>query len=168
MPPAGDAGPARAPRPQVAALATPKRQHLAPDDLFLLSNFVRASESFRLSESFSPVCLPKFNPGAFVYAYVSYIAPSICLVLVSPASDSFYALAEARKVIEAAITRDKVLLALFAALQARTPRPAVPLPAGSLSPTGRHQPCAKVASPPPPLAAAWLASAVNTTVSRRR
>lgn len=34
----------------------------------------------RLSESFSPVCLPKFNASAFVYAYVGYLAPSICLV----------------------------------------------------------------------------------------
>lgn len=119
---------------QVVAVATPKRQPIHPDDLFLLTNFVRASESFRrglppgapraahsrgtcaalprspcfsgdkrregsdrhvtpranpllpcfahrrLSESFSPVCLPKFNASGFVYAYVGYLAPSICLV----------------------------------------------------------------------------------------
>lgn len=38
---------------QVVAVATPKRQPMHPDDLFLLTNFVRASESFRRA-SFPP------------------------------------------------------------------------------------------------------------------
>jgi hypothetical protein len=46
-------------------------------DLLLLSNFVRASPSFRLSESFSPVCLPHYNPAAFLHTYIAYLDPEV-------------------------------------------------------------------------------------------
>lgn len=36
--------------------------------------------SCRTSESFSPICLPRYNPMAFLYAYVHYLDVSgICL-----------------------------------------------------------------------------------------
>jgi hypothetical protein len=116
---------------RLVASATPKRAPLHPDDVLLLGNLVRASDSFRTAESFSPVCLPRYNAGAFVYAYVAYLAPAALLVLLTPAPDAFYALAEARRAIEAALTRDKVLLAVFSAMQ-RGPLTltALPRPAG--------------------------------------
>ena len=60
----------------VAALAQPRARPLAADDLLLLSSFVRRTGSFRAApESFSPVCLPRFNPSAFLHAYVAYLQP---------------------------------------------------------------------------------------------
>jgi hypothetical protein len=116
---------------RLVASATPKRGALHPDDVLLLANFVRASDSFRTAESFSPVCLPRYNAAAFVYAYVAYLAPAALLVLLTPAPDAFYALADARRAIEASLTRDKVLLAVFSAMQ-RGPMTltALPRPAG--------------------------------------
>ncbi len=60
----------------VAALAQPRARPLPADDLLLLSSFVRRTASFRAAlESFSPVCLPRFNPSAFLHAYVAYLQP---------------------------------------------------------------------------------------------
>lgn len=98
-------------RQHVVAVATPRRATtMHPDDVIILANFVRASESFRNNpESFSPVCLPQFNAGAFVYAYVAFLEPGVCLVLVSTQNDSFHALAEARVGVEEALRVDGLL-----------------------------------------------------------
>lgn len=57
----------------MAALAQPRAQPLAAADLLLLSSFVRRTGSFRAAtESFSPVCLPRYNASAFLHAYVAY------------------------------------------------------------------------------------------------
>ena len=57
----------------MAALAQPRAQPLAASDLLLLSSFVRRTGSFRAAaESFSPVCLPRYNASAFLHAYVAY------------------------------------------------------------------------------------------------
>lgn len=49
----------------VASIATPRRAPpVDPDDVIILANFVRSSESFKNNpENFSPVCLPHFNAG---------------------------------------------------------------------------------------------------------
>ncbi|CAI5517948.1 unnamed protein product [Closterium sp. Naga37s-1] len=60
---------------EVVTVAHRKREPLHSDDIFLLLNFLNASDSFRTSpESFTPVCLPHYNPAAFLYAYVHYWA----------------------------------------------------------------------------------------------
>ena len=59
---------------RVVALAQPRAQPLDPADLLLLASFVTGSDSFRAaSESFSPICLPAYNPSAFLHAYVQYL-----------------------------------------------------------------------------------------------
>ena len=59
---------------RVIALAQPRAQPLAPADLLLLASFVTGSDSFRAAaESFSPICLPAYNPSAFLHAYVQYL-----------------------------------------------------------------------------------------------
>ncbi|KAK3263019.1 hypothetical protein CYMTET_28154, partial [Cymbomonas tetramitiformis] len=63
----------------------------------------------RLSESFSPVCLPKFNPAVFMYSYICYLEEDVCLLLLSSAPDSFYDLAEARQSIEANLKAHDVI-----------------------------------------------------------
>jgi hypothetical protein len=95
----------------VVSMATPRRApSVDPDDVIILANFVRSSESFKSNpESFSPVCLPRFNANAFVYAYVAFLEPEVCLVLVSTQNDSFHALAEARVGVEEALRVDGLL-----------------------------------------------------------
>ena len=72
-----------------------------PWDLLLLANFVLSSPSFHENEGFSPVCLPEYDDRRFVYCYVSFIRPQVCLVLVDEMASSFHYLSEAREVFEA-------------------------------------------------------------------
>ena len=59
---------------RVVALAQPRAHALHAHDLLLLSSFVLGSDSFRAAaESFSPICLPHFNPTAFLHAYVRFL-----------------------------------------------------------------------------------------------
>eukprot|EP00879_Flechtneria_rotunda_P009337 GHRR01009776.1.p1 GENE.GHRR01009776.1~~GHRR01009776.1.p1 ORF type:complete len:553 (+),score=217.36 GHRR01009776.1:549-2207(+) len=44
-------------------------------DLQLLSNFANSNYALRHSESFAPLCLPNFQPNAFVHAYITCIEP---------------------------------------------------------------------------------------------
>ena len=61
---------------RLSVRAAGKSTTLHPDDVIALSTFVRSSESFRRNtQSFSPVCLPKFDADAFVYAYVADLEP---------------------------------------------------------------------------------------------
>jgi len=50
----------------------PKKQSVHPLDMHLIINMV-TSTSFRSVESWSPICLPKYNSRGFLYAYVSYL-----------------------------------------------------------------------------------------------
>jgi hypothetical protein len=104
---------------RLVASAQPRRAAaLHPDDVLLVCTLVRGARSFRdASESFSPVCLPRYNSAAFVYAYVAWLAPVACLVLLTPSPEGFPGCAEARKTVELAFTREKVLLAVFSAQQ---------------------------------------------------
>nr|QHI06661.1 sand protein [Taxus mairei] len=77
--------------------------------MLLLSNFVSSSESFRTTESFSPICLPKYNAMAFLYAYVQYIEVDTYLVLLTTNSESFFHLKECRIRIENVLVKSKVL-----------------------------------------------------------
>ena len=51
--------------------------------IHLLMNFVSSSSSFRTGESWTPVCLPRFNDRGFLHAHVCYVAKDVCLVLLS-------------------------------------------------------------------------------------
>ena len=57
----------------IVALAQSRAHVMHPHDLLLLVNLVRSNESFRQAQTFTPVCLPHFNPGAFLHAYVQYL-----------------------------------------------------------------------------------------------
>ena len=59
---------------RVVALAQPRAHPLHAHDVLLLSSFVLGSDSFRAAaESFSPICLPRFNPSAILHAYVRFL-----------------------------------------------------------------------------------------------
>ncbi|KAK1286403.1 hypothetical protein QJS10_CPB20g00940 [Acorus calamus] len=94
---------------KVVSLVGAQKASLHPDDMLLLANFVLSSESFRTSESFSPICLPKYNPMAFLYAYVNYFDDDMYLILLTTSSDSFYHLKDCRIRVEKVLVKSNVL-----------------------------------------------------------
>ncbi|KAL0460195.1 UNVERIFIED_CONTAM: Vacuolar fusion protein MON1 [Sesamum latifolium] len=94
---------------KVISLVGAQKASLHPDDILLLSNFIMSSESFRTSESFSPICLPRYNPMAFLYAYVHYFDMDTYLVLLTTSSDAFYHLKDSRIRIESVLLKSNVL-----------------------------------------------------------
>ena len=46
---------------RLITLVRMKKYYIHPADLHLIFNFVNSSESFKLSESWAPICLPKFD-----------------------------------------------------------------------------------------------------------
>ncbi|KAI0801948.1 DUF254-domain-containing protein [Irpex lacteus] len=60
---------------RVVTLVRPKKHSIHPSDLHILINTVQSSSSVNSSAAASwlPICLPKFNPAAFVNAYVTFL-----------------------------------------------------------------------------------------------
>ncbi|XVE59096.1 hypothetical protein DITRI_Ditri05aG0017700 [Diplodiscus trichospermus] len=94
---------------KVISLVGAQKASLHPDDMLLLSNFVMSSESFRTSESFSPICLPRYNPMAFLYGYVHFLDVDTYLMLLTTSSDAFYHLKDCRIRIEMVLLKSNVL-----------------------------------------------------------
>ena len=58
-----------------------------------------SSISFRSAESWTPICLPKFNDTGFLHAHVSYLpndSPA-CLLLFSTDKEKFFSLHECQQ-----------------------------------------------------------------------
>ncbi|CAL1713268.1 unnamed protein product [Somion occarium] len=60
---------------RVVTLVRPKKHSIHPSDLHILINTIHAPSILNSSASASwlPICLPKFNPSAFVNAYVMFL-----------------------------------------------------------------------------------------------
>ncbi|KAL6067111.1 Vacuolar fusion protein mon1 [Balamuthia mandrillaris] len=78
----------------------PRRHLLHPEDLQLIFNFINSSTSFRNSESWTPLCLPKFNDKGYLHAYVCYLMEDLCLLLISINNELFFRLSESKRVID--------------------------------------------------------------------
>ncbi|KAK6936048.1 FUZ/MON1/HPS1, first Longin domain [Dillenia turbinata] len=91
---------------KVISLVGAQKASLHPDDMLLLANFVISSET---SESFSPICLPRYNPMAFLYAYVHFLDVDTYLMLLTTSSDAFYHLKDCRVRIETVLLKSNVL-----------------------------------------------------------
>ncbi|KAK2370818.1 vacuolar fusion protein MON1 protein [Trifolium repens] len=96
-------------RHKVISLFGPQKASLHPDDMLLLANFVMSTESFRTSDAFSPVCLPRYNPLAFLYACVHYFDDDTYLLLLTTNSDAFHHLMDCRIRIESVLLKSNVL-----------------------------------------------------------
>ncbi|OAY72133.1 vacuolar fusion protein MON1 homolog [Ananas comosus] len=94
---------------KVISLVGAQKASLHPDDILLLANFILSSESFRTSESFSPICLPRYNPMAFLHAYVHFLDADTYLILLSTRSDAFYHLKDCRVRIQDVLLKSNVL-----------------------------------------------------------
>ncbi|XP_040382936.1 vacuolar fusion protein MON1 homolog isoform X2 [Oryza brachyantha] len=95
---------------KVISLVGAQKATLHPDDIFLLANFILSSESFRTSESFSPICLPRYNSMAFLYAYVHFFDENTYLTLLTARSDAFYDLKDSRSRIQNVLLKANVLV----------------------------------------------------------
>uniref|UniRef100_A0A803K5B1 Vacuolar fusion protein MON1 homolog B n=1 Tax=Xenopus tropicalis TaxID=8364 RepID=A0A803K5B1_XENTR len=92
---------------------------LDPADLHLLLNLIGASSAFQAGEIWTPICLPRFNPDGYFYAYISYLDPqcTVCLVLLSTDKESFYAVSGCKGKIQAAMESQGSLQALGGAMR---------------------------------------------------
>lgn len=73
---------------------------LDPADLQLLLDWVGAP-AFAAGEAWAPVCLPRFNPDGFFYAYVARLdAMPVCLLLLGTHREAFHAMAACRRLVE--------------------------------------------------------------------
>ena len=101
----------------LVTLSRPKRSALHADDLLLIMNTVASSASFRDNEAWLPICLPRFNASGFLYAHISYVAPELCLVLLTPKADGFASCSECRtQVAQRLSTPDELRDALLYSL----------------------------------------------------
>ncbi|XP_069875575.1 vacuolar fusion protein MON1 homolog B-like isoform X2 [Dipodomys merriami] len=73
---------------------------LDPADLQLLLDWVGAP-AFAAGEAWAPVCLPRFNPDGFFYAYVARLdSMPVCLLLLGTQREAFHAMAACRRMVE--------------------------------------------------------------------
>ncbi|XP_076989206.1 vacuolar fusion protein MON1 homolog B [Tamandua tetradactyla] len=73
---------------------------LDPADLQLLLEWMGAP-AFAAGEAWAPVCLPRFNPDCFFYAYVARLdVMPICLLLLGTDREAFHAMATCRRQVE--------------------------------------------------------------------
>ncbi|XP_030034145.2 protein SAND [Manduca sexta] len=103
---------------QLITLVRMKKYTLHPSDIHLLFNLVRSSESFKTAESWTPICLPKFDATGFLHGHVSYIAEDCqaCLLLLTVQRDAFFPLSQAKHTIAEKMRRSNCLVAINDAL----------------------------------------------------
>ncbi|KAJ8302197.1 hypothetical protein KUTeg_021184 [Tegillarca granosa] len=87
---------------KLVTLVRMKKYYLHPMDLHLIINLVNASESFKAAESWTPICLPKFDSSGFLQAHISYLDESCqtCLLLLSVDRESFFTLSDCKNRIK--------------------------------------------------------------------
>jgi len=92
---------------RLVALVRRKEYFIHPADLHLILNLVNSTEAFKHAESWTPVCLPKFNSSGFLHAHVSYLAENCnaCLLMLTTERDIFFELSEAKHKIVAALEK---------------------------------------------------------------
>ncbi|XP_059152254.1 protein SAND-like isoform X3 [Physella acuta] len=102
---------------QLVAVVRMKKYYLHPMDMHLILNLINASESFKAAESWTPICLPKFDAAGFLQAHVSYLDDECqtCLLLLSVDIEAFYILSDCKAKIKE-ITQGFELYAVFGPL----------------------------------------------------
>jgi vacuolar fusion protein MON1 len=74
---------------KLVTMIRPKDKALHPADLLILINFVTNVTSFKSSDSWAPLCLPKFNSKGFLYAHVSFFENDVFFIQLSLQQDAF-------------------------------------------------------------------------------
>ncbi|KAG2219483.1 hypothetical protein INT45_010403 [Circinella minor] len=94
---------------RLVTLLRPRRHSLHPSDLHLLFNMLTGSTTFHTAESWTPLCLPKFNSKGFLHAYICYIAKDVSIVMISTDKDRFFELSEWKSSITETMKKKEVL-----------------------------------------------------------
>ena len=85
------------------SLVRMKKYFIHPADLHLVFNMINSTEAFKHSESWTPLCLPKFDSSGFLHAHVSYLTENspACLLLLTTDRNAFFDLSQAKaKIVE--------------------------------------------------------------------
>ncbi|CAE8693545.1 unnamed protein product [Polarella glacialis] len=88
-------------------------------DLGMVVNMIMSSASLRTGESWTPVCLSRYNDKAFAYAYISFLEGSdVGVVFISMASDGeqFYAISQQAALVKKALQQPSCTDAIAEAL----------------------------------------------------
>ncbi|XP_049963709.1 vacuolar fusion protein MON1 homolog A [Schistocerca serialis cubense] len=107
---------------QLITLVRMKKYFIHPADLHLIFNLVNSSESFKAAESWTPICLPKFDSTGFLHGHVSYLAEDCqaCLLLLTVDRDVFFTLSEAKQKVVEKLRRGNCLEAINESLSRPT------------------------------------------------
>lgn len=99
---------------KLITLVRMKKYCIHPADLHLIFNLVQASESLKTAESWTPLCLPRFDASGFLYGHVSYLAEDCqaCLLLLTVEANVFFVLSEAKQKIVEKLRRANCLEAI--------------------------------------------------------
>nr|CAD7431674.1 unnamed protein product [Timema monikensis] len=99
---------------QLITLVRMKKYFIHPADLHLIFNLINSSESFKAAESWTPICLPKFDSSGFLHGHVSYLSYDCqaCLLLLTVDRDVFFILSEAKQKIVEKLRRGNCLEAI--------------------------------------------------------
>ncbi|CDH53413.1 vacuolar fusion protein mon1 homolog a-like [Lichtheimia corymbifera JMRC:FSU:9682] len=98
---------------RLVTLLRPRRHSLHPSDLHLLFNMLTGSTTFHTAESWTPLCLPKFNSKGFLHAYICYIAKDISIVMISTDKDRFFDLSEWKSSIVESMQKENTLQSII-------------------------------------------------------
>ncbi|KAI8975580.1 vacuolar fusion protein MON1 [Mycotypha africana] len=96
---------------QLVTLLRPKRHSLHPSDLHLLFNMLTGSTTFHhTAESWTPICLPKFNAKGFLHAYICYIEKDVSIVVISTDKNNFFEISDWKtKMVEKLISSQPLI-----------------------------------------------------------
>jgi len=85
---------------QLVTLVRMNKFFLHPMDLHIIQNLVDSSESLKTAESWTPICLPKFDSNGYMHGHVSYLSEDCqaCLLLLTVDRDVFFVLSDAKQV----------------------------------------------------------------------
>ncbi|CAD6999685.1 vacuolar fusion protein MON1 homolog A [Ceratitis capitata] len=99
---------------KLISLIRMKKYSIHPADLRLIFNLIECSESFKSSENWTPICLPKFDMNGYLYAHVSYLTDDCqaCLLLLSVDPNVFFTLSDAKRRITDKLRSTKSLEAI--------------------------------------------------------
>lgn len=106
-------------RGRVVTLLRPKKHSVHPSDLHILLNTIYSSPSLVApgSESWIPICLPKFNPNGFLHALVSFIHKDLGMVMVTADKEAFFPMKEWKDAVNQRITNSSILRPLLQAAE---------------------------------------------------
>lgn len=108
---------------QLITLVRMKNYFIHPSDLHLIFNLINSVESFKTAESWTPMCLPKFDSNGYLHVHISYLAEDCqaCLLLFTVDRDVFFTLAEAKQKIVGKLRCSNLLKPINEAMNRQEP-----------------------------------------------